>query len=179
MKAGIALLALLVTGGAVAADKPDPWEPVRFMLGSWQGEAAGEPGKGKVERTYEWTLAGKFISRYEARDGKPPEIHHHHGYVSYDKARKTVMLRHFHEEGFVNLYALNKEASTSTRVVFDSVSFENFSNEWKARETYEIVSPDEFMETFELAEPGKEFAVYSRNHFKRKTLPAGTSRPTL
>jgi hypothetical protein len=173
MKTCIAWLALFATVGAIAADKPDPWEPVRFMIGSWQGEAAGEPGKGQVERTYEWTLAGKFIkenntSSYEARDGKPPEIHHHDGYISYDKARKTVMLRHFHEEGFVNLYALNKDASTRTRVVFDSVSFENFSNEWKARETYEIVSPDEFIETFELAEPGKEFAVYSRNHFKRK-----------
>lgn len=173
MKAGVALLTLLVTVGAVAEDKPDPWEPVRFMLGNWQGEASGEPGKGNVERTYEWTLANKFIkeantSRYESRDGKPPEIHKHDGYISYDKATKTVMLRHFHEEGFVNLYALNKAASSKSRVVFESVSFENFSNEWKARETYEIVSADEFIETFELAAPGKEFAVYSRNQFKRR-----------
>ena len=58
-------------------------------------------------------------------------------------------------------------ASTPTRLVFDSVSFENFSNDWKARETYEVISADEFVEVFELAEPGKEFQVYSRNHFRR------------
>jgi hypothetical protein len=78
------------------------------------------------------------------------------------------MLRHFHEEGFVNLFALNAQSSTATRLIFDSVSFENFSNEWRARETYEVISADEFVESFELAEPGKDFQLYSRNHFRRK-----------
>ena len=174
MRFSITALALFAMTGALAADdkSPDQWEPVRFMLGSWHGEATGEPGKGTVERTYEWTLAGKFIrevntSTYQARDGKPPEVHHHHGYISYDKARKALMLRHFHEEGFVNLYVFNDQASSKARLVFNSVNFENFSNDWKARETYEIVSPDEFIETFELAEPGKEFVIYSRTRLKR------------
>jgi len=30
-----------------------------------------------------------------------------------------------------------------------------------------VIGLDEFTETFELAEPGKEFEVYTRNHFKR------------
>jgi len=173
MKLLVALMFLLATtAGAAEPQSADRWMPVRFLLGTWQGEANGEPGKGTVTRSYEMVLDGKFIeerntSRYEAKPGKEPEIHHHRGFISYDKARKTLMLRHFHEEGFVNLYALNRELSSSTRLVFESQNFENFSNDWKARETYEVVSPDEFIETFELAEPGKEFAVYSRNHFKR------------
>jgi hypothetical protein len=157
---------------AAAEPARDRWEAVRFMLGHWQGEAQGEPVRGKVERDYALVLGDKFIeehntSSYEAREGKPAEIHHHRGFLSYDKNRKTFMLRHFHEEGFVNLYALNPAVSTPTRLVFESVSFENFSNEWKARETYEVISDDEFVETFELAEPGKEFQLYSRNHFRR------------
>ena len=28
--------------------------------------------------------------------------------------------------------------------------------------------PDEFMEVFEIAEPGKDFELYSEGHFKRK-----------
>jgi hypothetical protein len=48
------------------------------------------------------------------------------------------------------------------------VSYENFGNDWKSRHSYEVISPDEFVETFELAEPGKDFVEYSRNHFKRK-----------
>jgi len=166
---------ILLTGTmAVAADaQPDPWSPVHFLVGKWAGEAQGEPGKGSVERSYEFVLGGKFIeerntSRYDARAGKAQEVHLHRSFISYDKANKKLMLRQFHVEGFVNLYAMNAAASTPTRLVFDSVSFENFSNDWKARETYEVISADEFVEIFELAEPGREFQVYSRNHFRRR-----------
>ena len=173
-------LMMFATLAASAADQAathpsnDRWGRVRFMLGTWEGTASGEPGEGVVLRTYELVLGGQFIeehntSRYEAKSpGAKPEVHHHRGFLSYDKARKTFMLRHFHEEGFVNLFALNADRSLPAYLVFDSVSFENFSNEWKARESYEVISPDEFIETFELAEPGKDFVVYSRNHFKRK-----------
>jgi hypothetical protein len=178
MKALVALM-LFAALSASAADQAanpasnDRWGRVRFMLGSWEGTASGEPGKGAVERTYELVLGGQFIeerntSRYEAKAPGKEQIHQHRGFISYDKARKTFMLRHFHEEGFVNLFALNSDKSMPAYLIFDSVSFENFSNEWKARESYEVISPDEFIETFELAEPGKDFAVYSRNHFKRK-----------
>jgi hypothetical protein len=167
------LLLFAAAVGAAEQAVPDRWQPLRFMLGQWKGEASGEPGKGSVERTYELVLGGNFIeerntSRYEATaPGRKPEVHHHRGFFSYDKARKSLMLRHFHEEGFINLYTLNSEKSSATKLVFESVSFENFSNEWKARETYEVISADEFIETFELAGPGKDFAVYSRNQFTR------------
>jgi len=78
-----------------------------------------------------------------------------------------IILRQIHQEGFVNQYVMNKSASGPKKLVFDSEHFENFDNSWKARETYEVVSNDEFIETFELAEPGKEFRIYSRNIFKR------------
>ncbi|HEU4365084.1 MAG TPA: hypothetical protein VFT13_06415, partial [Candidatus Krumholzibacteria bacterium] len=86
---------------------------------------------------------------------------------SYDRERKTLVLRQFHQEGFVNQYVLNAAESKPGKLVFDSERFENFDNRWKARETYEIRSVDEFVETFELGEPGKKLEVYSRNHFKR------------
>lgn len=34
-------------------------------------------------------------------------------------------------------------------------------------ETYDVISNDEFVETFELAPSGKELQLYSRNHLKR------------
>lgn len=39
--------------------------------------------------------------------------------------------------------------------------------DWKARETYQFVSDDEFVETFELAPPGKPYQPYSRALLKR------------
>jgi hypothetical protein len=161
---------------ASAANSPSPmndrWGRVRFLLGTWEGTASGEPGKGTVERTYELVLGGQFIeehntSRYETKAGLKL-VQQHRGFLSYDKERKTFMLRRFHEEGFVNLYALNTDKSMAEYLVFDSVTFENFSNEWKARENYDVISPDEFVEIIERAEPGKNFVEYGRNHFKRK-----------
>ena len=178
MKMLLTLLVFATLSASAASDPPshpmnDRWGRVRFLLGTWEGTATGQPGKGTVQRTYEIVLDGQFIeernvSRYEAKPGKEAEVHEHRGFLSYDKTRKTFMLRHFHEEGFVNLYALNTDKSMAEYLIFDSVNFENFSNEWKARESYDVISPDEFVEIFELAEPGKDFVEYSRNHFKRK-----------
>jgi hypothetical protein len=64
---------------------------------------------------------------------------------------------------------MNKEAAKPGKLVFESEGFENFSNSWRAKETYDILSNDEFVETFELAAPGGSFETYSRNHVKRVT----------
>jgi hypothetical protein len=37
----------------------------------------------------------------------------------------------------------------------------------RARETYRFGGPDELVEVFELAEPGKEFTTYSETRLKR------------
>jgi hypothetical protein len=172
----VAMLCALGLAVACGAAEPplDRWESVRFMLGDWEGRAQGEPGRGRVERSYRLVLGDRFIeerntSTYEPKSpGSPPEIHEHRSFLSFDDARRTVMLRQFHAEGFVNLYFLDQQASTAKRLVFASVSFENLGNDWRAREIYEVVSNDEFVEVFELAEPGKDYQVYSRNHFRRK-----------
>lgn len=39
---------------------------------------------------------------------------------------------------------------------------------WLAKETYRYTSEDEFTETFELAEPGKDFTFYYEASLKRK-----------
>lgn len=167
----IALLAL--PAFAQDAAKPDAWQPVRFMVGRWSGTVEGQAGAGTVIRSYAFVLDGKFIEERNVSTYPPQkqnekgEVHEHRGFISYDRKRKTLMMRQFHEESFVNLYAFNASASTPQRLVFDSESFENFDNSWKARETYELISPDEFIEIFELAEPGKAFEVYSRTHFRR------------
>jgi hypothetical protein len=165
------LACVALSASAQDAAPSDPWQPVSFLLGRWQGTVQGEAGTGTVTRSYELTLGGKFIeernvSTYPAQDrNRKGEVHEHRGFISYDRRRQKLMLRQFHQESFVNVYSLT--SNSSTLVVFDSESFENLDNSWKARETYEIYSNDEFVETFELAAPGKPYEVYSRTRLTR------------
>jgi hypothetical protein len=154
------------------------WENLEFFVGAWQGTGNGQPGQSHVERSYQFILGGKFLearnkSTYPPQDKNPAgEIHEDLGLVGYDTYRKVFVLRQFHVEGFVNQYILDDLAPDGKRIVFTTESIENIPTGWRARETYEILGPDEFTETFELAAPGKEFEVYTRNHFHRLN-PAG------
>jgi len=172
-----ALLALCLAWATADAQTPptDPAGPIAALArfaGTWAGTASGQAGEGQVERRYEWVMRGRYLSetnlsRYPAQSTNPKgEEHEHRAMFSYDKPRQALVLRQFHVEGFVNTY---RQASPPGQwpLVFESESFENFSNSWKARETYEFAGDDEFVETFELAPPGKPYEVYSRTRLKR------------
>lgn len=169
---GIALLFVILIP-LHAGSPPDAWAALRFMAGEWQGTAQGMSGYGEARRSYTFILHDRYLHEqnttiYPAQEkNKQGEIHEHWSFFSYDRQRKLLALRQFHVEGFVNLYTLNLSLSDSTKLVFDSEHFENFSNDWKARETYQIISNDEFVETFELVAPGKSFEIYSKTRLKR------------
>jgi hypothetical protein len=154
------------------ATKPDPFGPLRFMVGSWSGVQSGEPGTGKSERTYEFVLDGRFLqvsnqSTYPPQEkNKAGEVHHDMGMIGYDRARKKLVFRQFHTEGFVNTY-VQQETGDPTKLVFETESIENIPAGFRARETYTIVGNDEFVERFEVADPGRDFALYSEARLKR------------
>jgi hypothetical protein len=173
----VVLLFLFAPASAVQQTKPaappDPWAPVRFIVGTWRGPSKGEPGQGVTERTYQFEFGETFI-HYRNKSVWTPqpkfpkgEVHQDAGFLSYDKARKRIVLRQFHGEGFVNQYVLDPAASDGKTLVFVTEAIENIPTGWRARETYHVIGPDEFTESFDLAEPGKDFAPYSECHFKR------------
>jgi THAP4-like, heme-binding beta-barrel domain len=162
-----------VTPGSVhafvqSAAPADEVAPLARLVGRWTGTSEGQPGKGQVERQYERVLGSKFIqvrsrSTYAPQEKNPKgETHEDIGFFSFDSARKRVVFRQFHIEGFVNQYAI-EPASTVDRVVFTSESIENIPAGFRARETYVFSGSDQFEEIFEIAEPGKDFEVYSRS----------------
>ena len=171
--AGLLCTTALAGAAGTAEQGTDQWLPLRRFIGEWTGTASGEAGDGTVTRKYTFVMNGRFVhetntSRYPPQErNKSGEVHEHWGIFSYDKARKVLVLRQFHIEGFVNTYRQAGSTEGRAPLVFESEVFENFSNSWKARERYEFLSDDEFIETFELAAPGKSFQVYNRNHFKR------------
>jgi hypothetical protein len=151
--------------------REDVWAPVRFLIGDWTGEANGQPGRGTSKRSYRFVLKGRFIheqnvSTYPPQPANPSgEVHEHQSYLSFDRARLRLVLRQFHQEGFVNQYAALAPAGGS--LVFESEAIENVPEGWRARETYTVLTPDEFLETFEVAPAGGQFAVYSQTRLKR------------
>ena len=144
------------------------WLPFATFIGTWQGTGGGEPGIGKYERSYGFILGKRFIevrnkSIYPPTTINPDgEKHEDVGYISYDKVRKTFVLRQFHVEGFVNQYVLDSVSVDRKILVFRTEAIENIPKGWQAKESYLLTSVDEIMETFELAAPGKSFEVYTK-----------------
>ncbi len=149
------------------------WLPMKYFVGDWKGTGGDESGQGTYERSYKFIFNNKYIevrnkSTYPPTDKNPKgEVHEDIGYISYDKGRKKFILRQFHIEGFVNQYVLDSIATDGKMIVFVSEAIENIPAGWRAKETYHIANENEFTETFELAEPRKEFSVYSKATMRR------------
>jgi len=150
------------------------WSPIKYFVGTWKGEGGGEPGMGKYERTYQFILNNNVIeiknkSTYPPTAKNPKgELHEDIGYFIYDRGRKTFLLRQLHIESFVNDYVLESISADKKTLVFVTESIINIPKGWKGRETYRILNDKTFEETFELAEPGKEFTLYSKVNFVRQ-----------
>jgi hypothetical protein len=157
-------------GAQLPVQSADVWAPLRFMLGMWDTTSSGQPGNGTGTREYRFVLDDRFIESrtrvtYPPQEKNPKgEIHEDIGLISYDRGRKAFVLRQFHKEGFVNTYA----GTTDNPRVFTTEAIENIPAGFRARETYRVVSPTEFVEIFELAEPGKDFAIYSETRLKKR-----------
>jgi hypothetical protein len=166
------LTAILPAVAQQSAVPSDPLTSLKGFVGTWHGEQRGEPGRGISERTYGFILNGRFLqvkntSTYPPQDkNKAGEVHNDMGMIGYDTARKKFVFRQFHAEGFVNTY-VQEGTSDPQKLVFISEAIENIAPGWRARETYVFLNADEFVERFELSEPGKSFVLYSEAHLKR------------
>ncbi len=145
-----------------------------YFIGSWEGNGTGKWGVSTAERVYEPVLQGKFLrfkhkSTYEPQEKNPEgEVYEEWSFVSYDNTRSTFVLRQFNIEGFVTRYILDSLSTDGRTFVFVSERTENLPSDFGARISYHIVDGDEFRQTFELAFPGKELAVYVENVWTRR-----------
>lgn len=95
-----------------------------------------------------------MVNTYDPQPKNPKgEVHQDWGMISFDKSRKSFVLRQFHVEGFVNQYVMTSSSADGKTSVFTSESIENIPAGYRSRETYKILGPDEFREIFEIAEP--------------------------
>lgn len=59
---------------------------------------------------------------------------------SYDRALKKIVLRQFHNEGFVNEYTLESVAPDGKALEFTTVRIENIAPGWRAKESWRVHS---------------------------------------
>ncbi|HEX6892004.1 MAG TPA: hypothetical protein VF141_14955 [Chryseolinea sp.] len=149
------------------------WMPFRHLIGTWVGTGEGVDGKGTYERSYQLVLNKKYIEMRNKTVYAPTKenpkgyVHEDFGVISYDKVRKTFVLRQFHIEGFVNQYVLESISPDGKTIVFVTESIENIPKGWRCRETYTLNAANEFSEAFDMAGPDKNFEPYTHATFKR------------
>ncbi len=152
----------------------NPLEKFDLLIGHWEGNGEGfSSNKSKIQSEFNWIMNKQFIevknhSEFDPTEAKPEsEVHKDWGIISFDKARKKIVFRQFHIEGFVNQYILNDTLSSEKSFVFESEIIENFVPGGKARFTIQIHSNSEIETLFDVGFPGKEMACFGRNLLKK------------
>ncbi len=168
-------LPILAAGVLIAAGlnaQTDPWAALRVFEGKWEGPTTGKPGKGSTSREYQFLMDGHFLSQrdksvYQPDDaGGKPMVHEDFGFFSYDVNLNRVVWRQFHSEGVVNEYTLESASADGKSFEFVTTRIENLPG-FRAKKLYRVVSAGEIEETFLLAPPGKDFAVYTVAHLRK------------
>jgi hypothetical protein len=149
----------------------DRWKHWRPLIGVWDGDSQGAPGKGKIRLEFSFVMNERYLkiagtALYEPRRaGEKAERHEDFGYVSFDRNRRKFVFRQFHVEGFVNQYVMTSDPSSGS-IELTSEAVENTPPGWKARETYTLEN-GAIKHVFELAEKDKAFEVYASSTLKR------------
>jgi hypothetical protein len=169
----LALLALGISAPAEEVAEPsapaDPWEVLRLLVGTWQGEIDGKLGTGKGVRRYELIMGDRYLLSRHVSVRLPQEKspkgdqHEELGVFSFDRERKTLVYREFMQEGVVVRSPCEVEG---TRVVCVSEAVESGPG-IRARLTLEITDRYRFTEVYELGWPGKELELYFTNEWTR------------
>lgn len=152
----------------------DPWAPINFLVGSWEGTGSGQPGESRIERHYERVLQDQFIhgtnrSVFDPQKANPSgEVHEDWSMFSFDRSRKRIVLRQFHTEGYITQYVLSEVRDGGKTLVFETEAIENGMPRMKARYIYNLLSNDEFTESFELAMSGGALKPCVTTHMMRK-----------
>lgn len=158
----------------------DPWSPLRFLVGEWRGGITGDQGTGKATKRFRFILSGQYFQEQSMADFPPQPLHPDGSVFSsasflwHDRVRNTLRFRQihqFHQTQFNGTYVLSAAQSRPSRLVFESEQLDGAPANWKVREIFEVISPGEYVEIFEVAEGDKPFAVRSRIQFKRATAP--------
>ena len=163
----------LAAGGNMegqAGKKSDPWEGLRFLVGTWEAKTTGGNAQASGMGTYSFRLELKehVLARrsgYEACHG-PEDFNCEHGdllYVYPEGPSQALKAIYFDNEGHVIHYAVSAPKPGMVMMVSDPVGPGP-----QFRLTYEL-SKDVMAGKFEIKIPGKpDFGIYLAWSGRRK-----------
>jgi hypothetical protein len=175
----VAVVAILVAdcagpASAVNRVQQDPWSPLSFLVGEWEGEGSGKPGQGSGGFTFTADLQGKVLVRknyaeYPATKERPAFRHDDLMIVYRDDTGKQFHAIYFDSENHTISYGI--KAIDSNTVEFLS---EASPATPRYRLTYHKTSSDTLSIKFEIAPAGKpdSFATYIEAVCRRKSASA-------
>ena len=163
------LATLLITVPLLAqapVPAPDPFAALRFLLGTWLGEGAGQPGQASGEATFSQALGGHALIRRSwaettAASGRPASRHEDRMTI-YPEGGQVKAL-YVDNEGHVIHYTVTASAD-GAELRSDPGPGPRF------RLIYHRVGPDTVALSFEIAPPGKPetFTTYLQATTRRK-----------
>ncbi len=154
----IAALAI-VAGAALCGEGPmapaSPLDALRFLVGMWRGESAGEPGQGSGTATFAFDLDRKVLMRrsrteFPGEAGKPAIVHDDLMVIHAAPGTRRLEADYFDNEGHVIEYTV-EVSRDGQRAVFSS---EPEPSSPTFRLTYARVDENTVDVTFEIAPPG-------------------------
>lgn len=150
--------------------KPDPWAPLRFLVGRWTGVGSGKPGEAiSGAASFELRLDGNVMVRdnraeYAAAEpGKPPVVHADLMVIYRDAGSGAFRADYFDNEGHVIHYGVSFPAA-GDGAIFET---EPGGRGPRFRLVYEAAPGGGLTVDFLMAPPGGEFKSYVKGALKR------------
>ncbi len=148
--------------------RAEDWGPMQFLIGDWSGEGAGQPGQSSAGAFSLATdldgtiLVRKSFAEYPAAGDRPAYRHSDLTVIYRDAASKELRATYWDNEGHVIPYLVR---ASSDGVTFTS---DGPRDATRFRLTYSTAGKDRINIKFEIADPGKDFAVYLEASARRK-----------
>ena len=144
------------------------WDKFNYLIGNWQGEGSGDPGKGEGYFSFKLDLDNKILirnshSEYPAVKDKPLIIHDDLMIVYLNYSGKPERAIYFDNEGHVINYSIT--FSDSNDIVFTSDIVPKFPI---FKLTYSKIENDLLNTKFEISQDGKNYITYVEGKSKRQ-----------
>lgn len=166
--------ASLATAQNVESPAMTRWSQLRFLLGEWRGSIQGDQGTGSITRSFRLILSGEFMQERSTYNFPPQPLHPNGSvttvasFLALDQAHALRLYRQDEQEQRNGVFLFSKALSQPAKLVFEMEHPSGPPVSWKARETWEVISPNAFVEIVEVAQDGKIFTVQSRIQFNRR-----------